>query len=473
MKMFPLATPGLRAMRRAVLATVIGGAAFAAHAQSDDSAQTIERGRQVAVASDCIACHTHVNGKPFAGGLPLASPLGTIYSTNITPSEKDGIGKYTQAQFTAAVRDGIRADGAHLYPAMPYTSYARMTDADVAALYAYFMHGVAPVDTPSPKTALPFPFNLRWSMAMWNALYLTARPYTNDDTKSVEWNRGAYLVEGLAHCSACHTPRNFLMAEDTSRGLGGASLGTWYAPNITSAANSGIGNWSEADVVDYLRTGRTAAHAQAAGPMAEAIDHSFSHMSDADLKAMAVYLKGVPAVMDGAKQPANSYGKTLDSEAAFRGVEVPAKRDLMTGAQVYDGYCASCHQANGAGSYGGGLPTLVNNTVLGRPNADNVVMVVLDGIHRQSETPSTDMPAFGKMLSDTQVATLTNYLFEHFGNSAVTTTPARVAALRAGGEGSILLWLARGGMIFGALVVVGAVVWQRRRKQRRSLRRAL
>jgi mono/diheme cytochrome c family protein len=209
--------------------------------RAEDTANQVKRGEYLALASDCVACHTAPGGKPFAGGLAMATPIGAVVSTNITPSKAHGIGNYSQQQFADALRRGIRADGAHLYPAMPYAAYTLMDDADIAALYAYFMHAVAAVDTSPAQTSLPFPFNIRASMAVWNLLYLDARPFTPDSGKSAQWNRGAYLVRGPAHCGDCHTPRNLLMAEKSSAELAGAQLGPWFGPNITSDANSGIG----------------------------------------------------------------------------------------------------------------------------------------------------------------------------------------------------------------------------------------
>ncbi|MEG1324225.1 MAG: c-type cytochrome, partial [Janthinobacterium sp.] len=318
-------------------------------------AAAIERGRYLATAGDCIACHSVPGGQPMAGGLALATPLGAIVATNITPSTTHGIGNYTLKQFSDAVRHGVRADGANLYPAMPYTAYAKVTDEDTAALYDYFMHGVAAVDkAPAQQTDLPFPFNIRLSMAGWNWLFLDKKPFVTDTAKSMEWNRGAYLAQGLAHCTTCHTPRNALMAEQLSKELGGADLGTWYAPNITSDVNSGVGGWSQQELVGYLRTGRAANKAQAAGPMAEAIDHSLKHLNDADLHAIAHYIKSVPAIRDKADtQPVTQWGKAGDELASIRGVPLPQNLNKMSGAQLYDAQCASCHQAKGEGSFDG------------------------------------------------------------------------------------------------------------------------
>jgi len=430
-----------------------------------DADADVRRGAYLAVAGDCIACHVAKAGKPFAGGFAITTPLGVIYSTNITPSKTAGIGNYTLEQFGAALRDGKRADGAQLYPAMPYTAYAKLNDADIASLYAYFMRGVQPVDEAAPKTALPFPFNMRFSMAGWNLLFANGKPFVPDVSQNAEWNRGAYLVEGLAHCSTCHTPRNFLMAEETSKMLSGGYVGSWFAPNITSDATSGLGSWSVADVTHYLQTGVAEGKAQAAGPMAEAIHHSFSHMSDEDVHAMAVYLKGVPAVHDAADtQSPASWGKPLTDSDQVRGQVWPADANKLNGAQLYDANCASCHGAKGQGTPDGGLPSLFHNAAVGHVQADNMVMTILQG---DPLAQGVAMPAFADKLSDEQVATLSNYLIDQFGNpSTPKLTVDQVRTMRAGGAPSPLLKLARIGMaaVLVLLVLILLVVWARRRR---------
>jgi mono/diheme cytochrome c family protein len=313
-----------------------------------------------------------------------------------------------------------------------------VNDADVAALFAYFRHGVAPVDVAPTPTALPFPFNIRWSMAVWNLLFLDSKPFTPDASQSAEWNRGAYLAQGLAHCSTCHTPRNLLQGETLSKSLGGAQLGSWYAPNISSDAISGIGGWSQAELVAYLRTGRAEGKAQAAGPMAEAIDHSLRHLSQGDLNAIAVYLKSTTAIRDNADtQPAFSWGKPTAAYEEVRGSVLPADMNKWSGAQLYDANCASCHQASGEGvaqSYNAArLPSLWHNTALGHANPSNLVSAILQGVQRERDGENVLMPAFSKELSDIQVARLSNYLLTHFGNSAAQVTPAQVGALRVSG----------------------------------------
>ena len=444
-------------------ATVLAAApVFAA-----DNAE-VERGRYLATAGDCVACHTAPGGKSMAGGLALASPLGSIYSTNITPSKTHGIGNYTLQQFTDALRHGKRADGANLYPAMPYTAYAKTTDEDIAAMYAYFMQGVQAVDdAPAKQTDLPFPFNIRASLSVWNAMFHDATPYKADASQPPEWNRGAYLAQGLAHCTTCHTPRTALMAEDAKRSLGGADLGGWYAPNITSHASSGIGSWTEDELVAYMSGKPVPGKGPAAGPMAEAVDHSLKHLSAEDLKAIAVYVKSVPAVDDGSlKQSAASFGKQTDALDSVRGVDLPKDYNAMTGAQIYDGYCAACHQAQGQGTEGGGLPSLFNNTSLGHANSNNLVQVLLHGIERHGA--DSVMPGFAHELTDQQITSLGNYLLTSYGNPSAKVTEQQVAQLRdpaAAGSGSSLLTLARIGMAVAVIVVLTLIAWLVRRRK--------
>lgn len=433
-----------------------------------NDATDIERGRYLATAGDCIACHTAAGGKAMAGGLALASPLGPIISTNITPSKTHGIGNYSLEQFSDALRHGKRADGANLYPAMPYTAYAKTTDEDIAAMYAYFMQGVPAVDAaPAQQTDLPFPFSIRASLGVWNALFHDATPYQPVASQTPEWNRGAYLSQGLAHCTTCHTPRTTLMAEDNLRALSGADVGGWYAPNITSDAVSGIGGWSVQELVTYMQGKPVPGKGPAAGPMAEAIDHSLKHLTAQDLQAIAVYIKSVPAITDASvKQAADSYGQQTDALESVRGTAWPKEHDALTGAQIYDGYCASCHQVQGQGTEGDGLPALFKNTSLGHSNTNNLVQVVLHGIHRVGV--DSVMPAFAHELSDKQITSLSNYMLTSYGNPQAKVTEAQVAKLRdpATSSDSGLVTLVRTGMVLGALVVLSLISWLlvRRRK---------
>jgi mono/diheme cytochrome c family protein len=453
-----------RAWRASAALLLVLGAALCHSAMAQQAAQEqppaalIEKGRQLAIAADCMACHTAPaafglpgGGKPFAGGYAIESPLGTIYATNITPSKVAGIGEYTEAEFARALRQGVRRDGSHLYPAMPYTSYTQLSDEDTGALYAYFMHGVAPVDADAEKTTLPFPFSQRWSMAIWNLLFLDNQRFVPDATKSAEWNRGAYLAGALGHCSACHTPRNALMAERGSQALAGGAVGPWYAPNITSDPVSGIGAWSEQELVQYLRTGRVEGKAQAAGGMAEAVQNSLQHLPEADLHAIAVYLKGTPPIRDTAAKagndevkPAHAWGAASSSEATLRGSQpFNSVARLTSGEQLYNGYCASCHQSNGAGSRNQAYPSLFHNTATGLSNPANLVAAILYGVDRKVGDTHVLMPRFDALsyvdpLTDTQVADISNYVLGRYGNSGAHVSVADVALARAGGPRPLL-----------------------------------
>jgi mono/diheme cytochrome c family protein len=293
-----------------------------------------------------------------------------------------------------------------------------------------------------------------------------------DPAQGAEWNRGAYLARGLAHCGTCHTPRNLLMAESASRELAGGSVGAWDSPNVTSAANSGIGGWSVQALVDYMRGGHTAGKSQAAGPMAEAIDKSLRHLTEADLRSIAVFLKTVPAVREPADtRPRHAWGAEGNDLSSIRGVALPQDADRMTGPQLYDAYCATCHQASGEGSFDGGLPPLFHNTALGRSNTDNLVLVMLEGIHRDTEPPQLPMPGFAK-LSDRQLAALGTYVMQRYGNPGANVTVDQAARLRSGGAPSHLLLLARLGSAAGciALVVAFVLVIRYRRKSRLKTR---
>ena len=443
-------------------------------AQAADTAKTdplIKKGEYLATAGDCIACHTTPGGKPFAGGLLLSTPVGNIVATNITPSKTHGIGDYTLDDFTRAMRQGVAKDGHYLYPAMPYTAYALVTDEDMAAIYAYFMKAVDPVDESPPATQLPFPFNVRVSMALWNAMFLNNSRYQPDQSRDDLWNRGAYLARGLAHCSTCHTPRGVTMAEDMSRLLGGEVVGGWFAPNITSDPVSGIGEWTQEEMVAYMKTGRVEGKSQAAGPMAEAIDHSLRHLTDEDLKAMAIYLKTVPAVSnENASKAAHTFGSPSHELPTIRGVSLPANPEQWTGAQLYDAHCATCHLAQGQGSRG--LPSLFHNTALGWDNTNNLVMVILHGIERQSHghTMEVVMPAFDDSLSDQQIATLSTYVLDHYGNPDTAVTVNQVEHLRAGDvAGPDLVKIARIAIAAGVLltlIVLAVVIVRWRGRQR-------
>jgi mono/diheme cytochrome c family protein len=443
----------------------------------DQTAALIARGKYLATAADCGACHTVPGHKAFAGGLPISTPLGTIYSTNITPSADFGIGHYTEQQFSRALRRGIRRDGANLYPAMPYTSYAKFTEDDAHALYAYLTQAVKAVDEPAPPTELPFPMNIRLSMIGWNLLFLNSAAFVPDPAQSVEWNRGAYLAEGAAHCSTCHTPRGFLMQEQSSRALSGSPVGPWYAPNITSDPTSGIGSWTREDLVIFLRSGHLSRKAQAAGSMGEAVNDSFQYLTEADVNAIATYVKSIPAIHNPGDDVSRFVaGKPSSALAVLRGHDgVRSDTDAdPTGAQLFDGNCASCHAAEGQGSKDGYYPSLFLNSATGAKNPTNLIAAILYGVNRTISGRQAFMPGFGghptdaNPLSDRAIVALGNYVLAHYGSASTTITEAEVAEVRRGGPGSPLVALAQAGIAAAVVVVLLGIAFVIR-KRRKSL----
>jgi mono/diheme cytochrome c family protein len=469
-----LASPVSASLRAAILC--LGTLAATAGASlAQDGSDLVARGRYLATAADCAACHTAPHGgAPFAGGYGIDTPLGKIFSTNITPSKEDGIGTYSEEDFARAVREGVAKDGTHLYPAMPYTAYAKITDDDMKALYAYFMSEVKADDHKPQQTELPFPFSIRTTMAVWNLLFLGNDRFKPNPAKSAEWNRGAYLADALEHCSTCHTPRNAFMAEAGGQSLAGGSVGSWFAPNITSDKVSGIGGWSDQDLTQYLKTGHVAGKAQAAGPMAEAVENSLQHLSDDDLKAIVTYLKDVPAIPSGEKQSRSDLGKpSVAVEASLRGL--PGQAMDENGFHVFSGSCAACHQVEGQGN--NHYPSLFHNTATGGDRPDNLVSTILYGLHRTVGETVTFMPAFGPAasytdrLSDRDIADVSNYVLANYGNSAVKVTPADVARIRDGGEKPMIVALAPlavpAAIMVAAIIVAVIVLMMLRRRRSR------
>lgn len=439
----------------------------------------VKRGAYVATASDCVACHTAPGGQPMAGGLKMSSPVGDIISTNITPSKEFGIGNYTEQQFSDAVRKGVRADGANLYPAMPYTAFSHMSDEDVGALYAYFMQGVKPVDKPTMETSLPFPMNIRASMMGWNLLFRNNTPLSNDPSQSDEWNRGRYLVEGPAHCSTCHTPRGLFMQE-TSAKMSGSQVGPWYAPNITPDVNNGIGSWSNTQLVEYLKTGKVSdMNNSASGSMAEAISHSFQHLANSDLEAIAVYLDTIPAISKG-ETSRFDHGTAMNVVPSFRGRDLNDDTgSLAKGGQIYSANCASCHGYEGQGTKDRYYPALFKNSATSGDNANNLLATILYGVHRKTESGDVFMPPFGDQpnatnhLSNDDIALLANYILTSYGDNTLSVTPENVQTIRDGGPKSNIVQLARIGMGVGAFLLVAILafitLWWRKRKSTATL----
>ncbi|MGZ5876001.1 MAG: molybdopterin cofactor-binding domain-containing protein [Bradyrhizobium sp.] len=368
------------------------------------SEATITRGRQLAALGDCAVCHTVANGAINAGGRPIETPFGTIYSTNITPDVETGIGAWSYPAFERAMREGIHRDGRQLYPAFPYTHFARTSDADMQALYAHLM-AQPPVRADTPKNSLAFPFNWRPLMAGWNALFHTPAVFENDATKSAVWNRGAYLVEGLGHCGACHSPRNALGAEKAKAYLAGGFAEGWEAPPLTSLSRAPI-PWSEDELYAYLRSGESRFHGVAAGPMAPVVKE-LAALPDQDIRAIAVYLASFNE--NAITQPAQeTLAAKLESLAGLPAVSVSA-----TGARLYEGACAVCHKVGGAPLFGS-RPSLALNSNLHSDLPDNLIHVILHGITSPVSSDLGYMPGFKDSMSNDQIAALVSYLRRQF-----------------------------------------------------------
>jgi nicotinate dehydrogenase subunit B len=407
-----------------VAAAVLPGRSIAPITRPDPSVYsvaTIARGRQLAALGDCAICHTAVNGAINAGGRALETPFGIIYSTNITPDAETGIGAWSYPAFERAMRDGIHRDGRHLYPAFPYPHFAKTTDADLQALYAYLM-AQSPVRAEGPATKLAFPFNLRPLMAGWNALFHQAGAFEADATQSADWNRGAYLVEGLGHCGACHSPRNALGAEKAGAYLAGGFAEGWEAPPLTSLSHAPI-PWSEDELFAYLRSGESRFHGVAAGPMAPVVKELAS-LPDPDIRAMAIYLSSFnDKTISQPEQDA--LAARLESTTVTRVIAASA-----IGARLYEGACAVCHRVGGAPLFGS-RPSLALNSNLHSAVPDNLIQVILHGIASPASSDLGYMPGFKDSLSTDQVAELVSYLRQQFAPGKPPWDDVHAAVSRA------------------------------------------
>lgn len=414
---------GLLAVDRVTAQEAWEGAAEEVNRELDQPA-LIEKGRYLAIAGDCQACHTRAGGAPFAGGRPMKIPLlGTLYSSNITPDIQQGIGGWSLEDFDDALRRGIGRDGRNLYPAMPYDSYSRISDDDIKALYAYFMFGLEPVHDTPPANKIRRALSARWPLAIWNFLFAPGEPFTPDPQRSAEWNRGAYLVQSLAHCGECHTPRGIAFQtkahNETDKGFlaGGPILDGWQAYNITPHPISGIGQWSSEQLTRYLKTGHVNRLAQAGGPMAEAIENSFAKMTDGDIAAMVTYLRSIPPIDSGEKYPRQSLGSPATQVIIKRGNTLAIDRSPNSrsdGARLYLGLCASCHGVDGTGSRDGYYPSLVYNSTVGAKSDHNLRQAILHGISRTVGGEEIMMPGFASELDEGQRKRLLEYLRRQF-----------------------------------------------------------
>ena len=416
-------------MKAVVIASLALLSSLSAMAAETDQQALVKQGEYLARAGDCVACHTAKGGKPFAGGLPMETPIGTIFSTNITP-DPSGIGAYSFDDFDKAVRHGIAKNGSTLYPAMPYPSYARVNQADMQALYAYFMNGVEPVAQANKDSDIPWPMSMRWPLAMWRWAFAPAvADFTPVAGQDPVVSRGAYLVEGLGHCGACHTPRALTMQEkalsasDSNAFLAGsAPLEGWIAKNLRGDHKDGLGSWDEAQLVQFLKTGRSDRSAVFGG-MSDVIEHSMQYMSEDDLTAIARYLKSLPAV-NPADKP-HQYDPAV-ADALWNG------DDSKRGAAVYIDNCAACHRTDGNG-YTRVFPALAGNPVLQSDDPTSLIHIVLKGgtLPATHTAPSTfTMPAFDWRLSDQEVADVVNFIRTSWGNKGGDVTEKDVKALR-------------------------------------------
>lgn len=398
-------------------------------ARSPDLEERIAAGRYLARAGNCMTCHTVPGGEAYVGGRAFETPYGTIYSTNITPHETTGIGAWSDQDFLDAMQSGSAPDG-HLYPALPYPWFANVSDADLLAIKD-FLFGLPPVDHTAPENDLPFPFDQRWLLRAWDVLVEEQR-FEPDPARSQAWNRGAYLVTGLGHCGACHTPRTLAATPNRSEAFRGEITEGWYAPNLTNGP-AGLGDWTGAQIVRYLRHGHVPGKGSAVGPMHEVVGNSTSYLSDPDLAAMATYLKSLPErdnaiEAEAGTRPPVAELATLRAEPYEEPRGGAAEDDSAeAAARLYYGACASCHGPDGQGVKFA-FPVLAGNSAVTAPVANNAIRVILDGIH--TPEAGTRMPAFGPVLGDAEVAGLANYLIDRWGAGGPDVSADDVADLR-------------------------------------------
>ncbi|HEY5237183.1 MAG TPA: cytochrome c [Rhizomicrobium sp.] len=371
------------------------------------------RGKYLAILGDCASCHTSKDGAAYAGGRGLNSGFGIIYSANITPDRETGIGNWSADQFYRAMHKGIAANDSHLYPAFPYPYFTHMTRVDDDAIYAY-LRTIPAVHAEAPPNKLPFPLNIRGLMAIWNALYFSEGAYKPDPTKSAEWNRGAYIVTGPGHCGGCHTPKNFLMADENDRALSGNVIDSWFAADLSGEPRAGLASWTAADIEEYLKSGRNA-RATASGSMQEVIGLSTSRMEDPDRAAIAAYLKDLPP------------------SAPVRQPSAPDPAAMRAGEAIFVDACSACHLSQGRGQPRF-FPPLAGGTAVQSRDATTVLHIILQGSHSLATTDKPTplaMPAFAWKLNDQQIADVATYIRNSWGNQASQLDAADVRKLRS------------------------------------------
>lgn len=418
-----------RLLISAGLAIGLSAPLFAAESVNYKDETLIKQGEYLARAGDCVACHTASGGKPFAGGLPMESPVGTIFSTNITPDKQTGIGEYSFEDFDNAVRHGIGKDHT-LYPAMPFPSYARVSDSDMHALYAYFMNGVEPVSQANKPTDIALLMSMRWPLTVWRWMFAPeVKAFVPETGQDPVVARGAYLVEGLGHCGACHSPRGIGMQEKALTSAdgelylsGGDAMEGWVAKNLRGDVRDGLGGWTEEQLVQFLSTGRTE-HTAVFGSMSDVVTQSMQYMTQEDLTAIARYLKSLPPA--SAEQTPFKYDDTA-FKALFNG------DDSAIGASVYVDSCAACHRTDGKG-YAEVFPALAGNSALATKDATSLIHIVLKGgtLPSTFKAPTSyTMPGFDTRLTDKQVADVVNFIRNSWGNQAAPVTESDVASVR-------------------------------------------
>ncbi len=383
-------------------------------------ADLVTRGQYLARAADCRGCHTAQGGQAFAGGRAFKTPFGVLYSTNITPDRRTGIGGWSDADFLRGVRQGVRPDGQHLYPAFPYASYVHMADADALAIKA-FLFSLTPVSQAPTANAMIFPTNQRWLMGIWSALFNREGRFQPVAGRGAEWNRGAYLAEALAHCGECHTNRTLLMSLDNRRKFAGGVASGWNAYNITDDRLTGVGGWSEESLGQYLSSGHAEGRGAAAGPMGDAVDLGLRYLTAGDIHAMIAYLRTVPPIRSA----------TLSPSLAGPAPASPGKPAIseVSGKRIFEGACASCHGWSGTGvltTYA----TLTGARAVNDPTAVNIAQVVISGSRRRTPQGELFMPAFGRAYSDAEIAAVANYVTARFGAQPSKLTAADVAGMR-------------------------------------------
>jgi len=427
---------------------VLFGAPWLSAANAQSPAQTpppgdlIQRGEYLARAADCLPCHTQGKASPYTGGRPFELPFGTIYSANITPDRDTGIGAYSDDEFVSALQSGVGRGGKHLYPAMPYTSYTLLSRDDILAIKAY-LFSLKPVKKQPPENTLMFPFNQRYGMIAWNLAFHRDARWTPDTSKSAEWNRGGYLVEGLGHCAECHTPRTLAQNLDKSQAFAGTITQGWKAYNITSDSQSGLGGWSDDALAAYLASGHARGHSSASGPMGEVIENSLRYLTPEDIKSMVVYLRTISPIRNA---PAIATAVTAASTAA-----------ASLGQRLFAGECANCHSWDGTGAQSPYAALLGSRTV-NDPGGTNLMAVLIEGAQFHFPRENVFMPPFARAHSNDEIAAVANFVSTTFGNGTAKVAAADVAKARTPGPELIPTWMITTSLAVG-LVIVLLILW--------------